>query len=120
MVEVEVEMVSVDEPEPPLTAVGLKVPFAPAGNPLTLKLTVPLNPLEGVTVAVKLVLLPATTDCEAGVAERVKPGTAVAGESSTRLNCWLAPPLAADWTSCVPTVVPGTSRSRLLSRLTKL
>ena len=85
-------MVSVDEPEPPLTEAGLKVPVAPAGNPLTLKLTVPLNPLEGVTVAVILALLPATTDCEAGAADRVKPGTAVAGESSTRLNCWLEPP----------------------------
>ena len=45
-----VEIVSVDEPEPPLTEVGLKVAVAPLGNPLALKLTAPLNPPEGVTV----------------------------------------------------------------------
>ena len=36
----------------PLTEVGLKLAIAPAGNPLALKPTVPVNPLIGVTVAV--------------------------------------------------------------------
>lgn len=43
--------VKVEDPEV-VTDVGLKVPVAPAGNPVTLKLTVPVNPPEGVTVAV--------------------------------------------------------------------
>ncbi len=43
--------VMVDEPEL-LTDDGLKLAVAPAGNPLALKLTLPLNPPDGVTVAV--------------------------------------------------------------------
>jgi hypothetical protein len=42
--------VRVDEPE--ATEAGLKLAVAPVGNPLTLKLTVPVNPPEGVTVTV--------------------------------------------------------------------
>jgi hypothetical protein len=34
------------------TAVGLKVAIAPEGRPLALKLTVPVNPVTGVTVTV--------------------------------------------------------------------
>ena len=33
---------SVDEPDP-VTDAGLKLPVAPVGNPLTLRLTLPLN-----------------------------------------------------------------------------
>ena len=43
--------VMVDEPEP-FTDVGLKLALAPAGNPLALKVTVPVKPPVGVTVAV--------------------------------------------------------------------
>ena len=43
--------VRVDVPEP-LTEVGLKLPEALVGSPLTLKVTVPVNPPDGVTVAV--------------------------------------------------------------------
>jgi hypothetical protein len=50
--ELEVAMFRVDEPEPPFTEAGLKLAVAPVGNPLTLRPTVPVNPLEGVTVAV--------------------------------------------------------------------
>ncbi len=46
-----VVMVMVEEPEA-VTDDGLKLAVAPAGNPVALKLTVPLNPPEGVTVAV--------------------------------------------------------------------
>jgi hypothetical protein len=35
-----------------VTLAGVNVPVAPAGNPETLKLTVPVYPPEGVTVAV--------------------------------------------------------------------
>jgi hypothetical protein len=42
--------VIVELPEP-LTEVGLKLALAPDGRPDALKLTVPLNPLNAVTVA---------------------------------------------------------------------
>jgi len=48
-VELEVFNVRVDDPDPE-TEVGLKLGVAPEGNPLTLKLTFPLKPLEGVTL----------------------------------------------------------------------
>jgi len=43
--------VRVEDPEP-ATEGGVKLPVAPAGNPLTLKVTVPVKPPEAVTVAV--------------------------------------------------------------------
>ena len=43
--------VMVDEPDV-VTDVGLKLALAPAGNPLALKVTVPVKPPDGVTVAV--------------------------------------------------------------------
>ena len=39
-------------PAPPLIEVGLNVALAPVGSPLALKLTVPVKPPDGVTVAV--------------------------------------------------------------------
>ena len=45
-----VVMVSVELPE--VSGVGLNVPLAPAGNPLTVRSTFPVNPPLGVTVAV--------------------------------------------------------------------
>jgi hypothetical protein len=47
-----VVMVSVDDPEPPLTEAGLKLAVAPEGKPLALSVTVPVYPLTGLTVAV--------------------------------------------------------------------
>ncbi len=43
--------VMVEEPEA-FTDVGLKLAVAPEGSPVTLKLTVPVNPPDGVTVTV--------------------------------------------------------------------
>lgn len=43
-------MVSVDEPDPPLTEVGLKLAVAPVGSPLTLKPTESVNPPEPLTL----------------------------------------------------------------------
>src|SRR5215472_15782535 len=40
----EVATLSVEEPEPPLIVAGLKLPVAPAGSPLRLRLTVSVNP----------------------------------------------------------------------------
>ena len=57
---------SVELPE--VSDAGLNVPLAPAGSPLTVRFTVPVKPPLGVTVAVKLVLLPWVTDCDAGEA----------------------------------------------------
>jgi hypothetical protein len=48
---VEVVTVSLVEPEV-FNDAGLKVAVEPAGNPLMLKLTVPANPPEGVTLTV--------------------------------------------------------------------
>ena len=36
----------------PVTEVGLKLALAPPGNPVTLKVTAPVNPSNGVTVMV--------------------------------------------------------------------
>jgi hypothetical protein len=57
----------VDEPEP-VTDRGLKLGEVRDGSPLTLKLTVPLNPPDGVTVTVYVVKEPRLTDWEAGEA----------------------------------------------------
>jgi hypothetical protein len=48
-VELEVFTLRVEDPEPE-TKLGLKLAVAPEGNPVMLKLTFPLNPLEGVTL----------------------------------------------------------------------
>jgi hypothetical protein len=48
---VAVETVSVELPEP-ATDVGLKLAVAPVGNPLTLRFTVPVNPLSALIDAV--------------------------------------------------------------------
>ena len=49
--------VSVEVPEP-VTEVGLNVPVAPVGNPLTVNATELLNPPVAVTVGVYVVLPP--------------------------------------------------------------
>jgi hypothetical protein len=51
-VELIVEMVSVEEPEPPLTGDGLKLAVAPEGKPLALNDTAPEKPLAGLIVTV--------------------------------------------------------------------
>jgi len=48
----------IDEDPEPATEGGLKLALAPAGKPLALKATVPLNPPVGVTVTVYDVLAP--------------------------------------------------------------
>lgn len=47
-----VVMLRVLVPEPPLMGFVLNVALAPEGSPLTLKLTLPVKPPDGVTVAV--------------------------------------------------------------------
>ena len=53
---------------------GLKLPVAPPGNPLTLKVTAAVKPPEGVMLTAYVVPAPCTTLWEAGVAERAKSG----------------------------------------------
>ena len=50
-VELLVATVIVEEPDV-VTDAGLKLALAPAGNPLALKVTVPVKPPDGLTVAV--------------------------------------------------------------------
>jgi len=59
----------------PVIEVGLKVPVAFAGKPLTLKVTTPLNPFTGVTTAVYVVLAPLFTVCVPGDGYIVKLDT---------------------------------------------
>jgi hypothetical protein len=66
-------IVNVVVPLPLRTLVGLKEQLAPAGNPEQLNVTVPVNPLFGVSVMLVVVVVPAAT--VAGVkaeAERLK------------------------------------------------
>jgi hypothetical protein len=72
-----VATVIVEEPEV-VTEAGEKLAVAPEGSPLALKVTVPVKPPDGVTVAVYVVLAPRTTLCELGVAETEKSGVATA------------------------------------------
>ncbi len=60
-----------------LTGFGLKDALESAGRPVTDRLTLPENPLSGVTVTAKVVVLPRTTTCLAGDALRVKSGGGV-------------------------------------------
>jgi hypothetical protein len=52
----------------------VKVALAPAGRPLTLRFTVPVNPPESVTVAVYLTVPPGGVVWIAGAAVREKLG----------------------------------------------
>jgi hypothetical protein len=76
-VEVEVCIVSVEEP-PVVIDAGLKPPLAiPVGKPdslPTLKFTVPVKPLRGVTVTVYVVDPAGTTSCTAGPTAMLKSG----------------------------------------------
>ena len=72
-----VRIVSVEEP-PALIDAGLKPPLViPVGKPdslPTLKFTVPVKPLRGVTVTVYVVSPPGTTSCAAGPTVMEKSG----------------------------------------------
>ena len=66
-----VEIVTIVVPLP-VSEVGINVAVVFAGKPLTLKVTTPLNPFCGVTVAVYFVLDPLLTVCVAGDGYMVK------------------------------------------------
>src|ERR1019366_8956801 len=58
--------VSVEVPDP-VTVAGEKLAVAPAGSPLALSVTTPLNPFSAPMLVVKVVAFPTTTVCELGV-----------------------------------------------------
>src|SRR5260370_982336 len=83
-----VAMVSVDDPEPPLTEAGLKLAVAPEGKPLAFSVTVPVFPLVGLTLAVELAGLPAVTVTVLGDAASEKSAACVACTTKlTRAVC---------------------------------
>ena len=74
-----VETVMVEEPEF-VIVVGLNEAVAPAGNPLTLKLTLPTNPVPPVTVMAYGAFAPCVTELRVGDTPRVKSGTVIVTE----------------------------------------
>ena len=73
-VEPEVLTVKVEDPEPG-TDLGPKSAVAPEGDPVTPKITFPVNPFEGVTLTAYFVLFPGETVCDDGVTATEKPDT---------------------------------------------
>ena|SRR5580765_6697049 len=67
----EVEIVRVEEPDVVIKD-GLKLAVAPAGNPVALRLTLPVKPPVAVTVTVVVPLLPAVSVMAAGEADSEK------------------------------------------------
>ena len=85
----------VELPEP-ATEVGLKLAVTPRGNPLRLRLTVPVKPFTAVMVVVYEVefVPPSVTVCELGVAAMVKsPVVAAFTTSVTEAECVVELPL---------------------------
>lgn len=90
----------VELPDPPAMAAGTKPALAPAGRPLTLRLTVSVKPPLGVMVAVYAVEVPACTVCEAGEAVMVKSPTMAALTTRETEAVWVKVP-------SVPEIVSG-------------
>jgi hypothetical protein len=68
------EQDSVDDPEPPVMLVELRVHVRPEDG-LLVRATVPVNPFTGATVIVDVPEAPALTVTEVGLAEMVKSTT---------------------------------------------
>lgn len=64
-----------------LVGLGVKAAVTPLGNPVTLRVTLPVNPFCGVTVMVLVALPPWRTATEFGLALKLKPP--VPGTTST-------------------------------------
>jgi hypothetical protein len=58
----------------PVVEAGLKAAVTPAGKPLALNATLPVNPPEGVTVIVLVVVPPCATETLDGLADKAKLG----------------------------------------------
>lgn len=92
-----VDTVSVDDPLA-LIDVGLNVPVAPVGKPLTLRAMAELKPPDTVVVAVYVVPFACTTVCEAGEAVIAKSGGITT--TSVTFDVWTRLPL-------MPVIVSG-------------
>lgn len=75
--------VRVEEPVP-VIEVGLKLPEAPVGRPVTVGVIVPVNPFNAVVDTLYVVLPPIVTVCELGDTEIEKSG---AGALTTSVTC---------------------------------
>ena len=58
--------------EVPVAGLGVKVTVDPEGWPVTLRVTPPLKPFDGVIITVYVAVLPRLTDCEVGLTESEK------------------------------------------------
>jgi hypothetical protein len=77
----------------PLTEVGLKLAVNPAGRPLTVKVTVPVNPPEGVTVTVYVAEPGSLIVREPGVADKLKSPLPTALTTNVTVAEWVRVPL---------------------------
>ena len=82
----DVAIISV-EPAPAATDGGLKLPEAPVGKPLMVRLTVPLKPFRLAVLIEYDVPLPCVTEALTGVADRLKSGLDVCCPNGT---IWMA------------------------------
>jgi hypothetical protein len=95
----------------PVAGFGENVTLEPDGWPLRLRVTDPVNPLDGVTVTVYVAVLPRRTDTEAGLMESEKS----AGKPVTvTLAVPLTVPLVAITVKGPPAVEPAVNRPPVL------
>ena len=92
-VRLRVVMVNVDVPAPPVTDEGLNVPVVRVGNPVTLSVTVPLNPLTLAIVTVNVVEAGLPTVWPLGLAVIVKSGFGAGFTTNVTVVEWLKLPL---------------------------
>ena len=91
-VDEDVLMDRVEVPEPEMDG-GAKDGKVPLGNPVTLRLTAPLNPAEPVTVTLKEARLPALTLAEPGETDSEKSELACDWTVSAIVVEWVKTPL---------------------------
>jgi hypothetical protein len=77
----------------PVVEAGLKAAVTPAGNPLAVKATAPVNPPEGVTVRTLELVAPCATETLAGLAAKVKLGVWTAVTVKLRVAVCVRVPL---------------------------
>ena len=77
----------------PVVEAGLKAVVTPAGNPLAVKATAPVNPPDGVTVRTLEPVAPCATETLAGLAANVKLGVCTAVTVKLRVAVCVRVPL---------------------------
>jgi hypothetical protein len=84
----EVVTVSVDVPD--VSDAGEKLAVVFDGTPEAERFTVPEKPFSGVTVTVYVVLLPRTTDAEAGLTDTLKSGEGPLLPTGVFMSAWIS------------------------------